>query len=180
MPSSATELNDVVCEKMEQLNLTAFENKLAGSLSGGNKRKLSVAMAMIGSPSILFLDEPSTGMDPVSLSNVSRRFMWDVISEISTYNKETTVVLTTHSMEECEALWTRVDIMVGGGLKCLADSNEEVADLVLRHYDSLDTKIKITENDIEEACGLFGQPAWKDRIDVDDPTGDVIAKETAM
>ncbi|GLE02420.1 hypothetical protein PINS_up011258 [Pythium insidiosum] len=92
-----SELASVVQEKMEQLNLTAFENKLAGSLSGGNKRKLSVAIAMIGSPSILFLDEPSTGMDPVS-----RRFMWDVISEISTYNKEATVVLTTHSMEECE------------------------------------------------------------------------------
>ncbi|GMF52592.1 unnamed protein product [Phytophthora lilii] len=92
---------------MEQLNLTAFKDKLAGSLSGGNKRKLSVAIAMIGSPKILFLDEPSTGMDPVS-----RRFMWDVISEIPTYNKESTVVLTTHSMEECEALCTRVGIMV--------------------------------------------------------------------
>lgn len=111
-----SDLDLVVREKMEQLNLTAFEDKLAGSLSGGNKRKLSVAIAMIGSPRILFLDEPSTGMmDPVS-----RRFMWDVISEISTYNKESTVVLTTHSMEECEALCTRVGIMVGGELKCTA------------------------------------------------------------
>ncbi|KAL3669971.1 hypothetical protein V7S43_005343 [Phytophthora oleae] len=112
-----SDLAFVVHEKMEQLNLTAFEDKLAGSLSGGNKRKLSVAIAMIGSPSILFLDEPSTGMDPVS-----RRFMWDVISEISTYNKESTVVLTTHSMEECEALCTRVGIMVGGELKCLGSA----------------------------------------------------------
>jgi ATP-binding cassette subfamily A (ABC1) protein 3 len=48
-------------------------------LSGGNKRKLSVAMAMIGNPSIIFLDEPSTGMDPKA-----RRFMWKVISKIAT------------------------------------------------------------------------------------------------
>ncbi|OWZ24407.1 ABCA1 lipid exporter [Phytophthora megakarya] len=67
---SSSDLDFVVDEKMKQLNLTVFENKLAGSLSGGNKRKLSVAIAMIGSPTILFLDEPSTGMDPVS-----RRFL---------------------------------------------------------------------------------------------------------
>ena len=59
------------------MDLTDFADKAAGSLSGGNKRKLSVAIAMIGSPSIVFLDEPSTGMDPVS-----RRFMWDVISKM--------------------------------------------------------------------------------------------------
>ncbi|RLN54985.1 hypothetical protein BBJ28_00026615, partial [Nothophytophthora sp. Chile5] len=69
------------------------------SLSGGNKRKLSVAIALIGSPPIIFLDEPSTGMDPVS-----RRFMWDVIADISTRGKNSTIVLTTHSMEESEAL----------------------------------------------------------------------------
>ena len=54
-----------------QLDLKDFEHNIAGSLSGGNKRKLSVAVATIGDPSIVFLDEPSTGMDPVA-----RRFMW--------------------------------------------------------------------------------------------------------
>ena len=63
--------------QLREMDLTDFADKAAGSLSGGNKRKLSVAIAMIGSPSIVFLDEPSTGMDPVS-----RRFMWDVISKI--------------------------------------------------------------------------------------------------
>ncbi|RHY02314.1 hypothetical protein DYB25_008542 [Aphanomyces astaci] len=108
------DVNMVVVEKMRQMNLNSFEHKLAGTLSGGNKRKLSVAMAMIGSPPIIFLDEPSTGMDPVS-----RRFMWDVIADVSTTQKESTIVLTTHSMEECEALCTRVGIMVGGRLRCL-------------------------------------------------------------
>eukprot|EP00644_Phytophthora_capsici_P017585 jgi/Phyca11/120597/e_gw1.42.53.1 len=107
-------LDRVVAEKIQQLNLADFEHKLAGSLSGGNKRKLSVAIAMIGNPAIIFLDEPSTGMDPVS-----RRFMWDVIADISTRGKESTIVLTTHSMEECEALCSRVGIMVGGRLRCL-------------------------------------------------------------
>ncbi|CAK4776692.1 unnamed protein product [Aphanomyces euteiches] len=108
------DVNKVVLEKMKQLNLMSFEHKLAGTLSGGNKRKLSVAIAMIGSPPIIFLDEPSTGMDPVS-----RRFMWDVIADVSTTQKESTIVLTTHSMEECEALCSRVGIMVGGRLRCL-------------------------------------------------------------
>lgn len=60
-----------------QLDLKDFEHKTAGSLSGGNKRKLSVAVATIGEPSIVFLDEPSTGMDPVA-----RRFMWKGIAMI--------------------------------------------------------------------------------------------------
>ncbi|KUF75756.1 ABC transporter A family member 1 [Phytophthora nicotianae] len=185
----SSDLDFVVREKMEQLNLTAFEDKLAGSLSGGNKRKLSVAIAMIGSPRILFLDEPSTGMDPVS-----RRFMWDVISEISTYNKESTVVLTTHSMEECEALCTRVGIMVGGELKCLGSvqhlknrfgdglmfdaklqtpSAEDVSELVLRHFDSVDTRIE--EGDLTETCQLFGNAAWTQKIVNTHPTGHAIA-----
>ncbi|KAF0712753.1 hypothetical protein As57867_004679, partial [Aphanomyces stellatus] len=107
-------INQTVVDKMEQMNLNDFEHKLAGTLSGGNKRKLSVAIAMIGSPPIIFLDEPSTGMDPVS-----RRFMWDVIADISTRSKESTILLTTHSMEECEALCSRVGIMVGGRLRCV-------------------------------------------------------------
>ncbi|GMF33894.1 unnamed protein product [Phytophthora fragariaefolia] len=186
---SSSDLDFVVSEKVEQLNLTAFEDKLAGSLSGGNKRKLSVAIAMIGSPRILFLDEPSTGMDPVS-----RRFMWDVISEISTYNKESTVVLTTHSMEECEALCTRVGIMVGGELKCLgsvqhlksrfgdglmfdaklqAPSAEAVASLVSRHLESVDARIDA--DDLAETCQLFGDASWAQKLVSTHPTGHAVA-----
>ncbi|CAK4308096.1 unnamed protein product, partial [Aphanomyces euteiches] len=92
------QVDAVVQEKLAQLQLEDFEDKLAQSLSGGTKRKLSVAMALIGAPPILFLDEPSTGMDPVS-----RRFMWDVLADVSTKSHESTILLTTHSMEECEA-----------------------------------------------------------------------------
>ncbi|KAE9002859.1 ABC transporter A family member 1 [Phytophthora rubi] len=98
---------------MNKLKIQAFANKLAGSLSGGNKRKLSLAIAMIGEPSVLVLDEPSTGVDPFS-----RRLLWDVILEASVQSRRSTVMLTTHSMEECEALCSKAGIMVDGGLRC--------------------------------------------------------------
>lgn len=69
------QINQVVDEKISELGLTEYADRAAGGYSGGNKRKLSVAIAMIGEPSIVFLDEPSTGMDPVA-----RRFMWEVIT----------------------------------------------------------------------------------------------------
>jgi len=110
-------ISSVVSAKIQELDLVSYSNKLAGSLSGGNKRKTSVALAMIGEPLLLFLDEPSTGMDPVA-----RRFMWRVISRIATERKRCSIMLTTHSMEEAEALCTRIGIMVGGRLRCLGSS----------------------------------------------------------
>ena len=107
----------VVGDKVREMDLGAYEGKLAGSLSGGNKRKLGVAIAMIGAPRLIFLDEPSTGMDPVA-----RRFMWNVISRIATERKQCSIILTTHSMEEAEALCTKIGIMVGGRLRCLGST----------------------------------------------------------
>lgn len=95
------------------MNLTEYKKKAAGTLSGGNKRKLNVAIAMIGNPPVIMLDEPSAGMDPHA-----RRFMWKVISRISTQRKNSAVILTTHSMEEAEALSTNMGIMVDGEFKC--------------------------------------------------------------
>jgi ABC-type multidrug transport system ATPase subunit len=83
----------------------------AGTYSGGNRRKLSVGIALIGNPPVVFLDEPSTGMDPLS-----RRFMWDFIASTMA---ERAVILTTHSMEECEALCSRIGILVHGRLRCI-------------------------------------------------------------
>ncbi|KAL4476001.1 hypothetical protein ABPG72_007887 [Tetrahymena utriculariae] len=103
-----------VNEKLDELNLRKFENVVSRTYSGGNKRKLSVAIAMLGNPPIAFLDEPSTGMDPGN-----RRFMWNVISDIATNKKKTSIILTTHSMEEAEALGTKVGIVVGGNFQCM-------------------------------------------------------------
>lgn len=86
-------------------------------MSGGNKRKLSVAIAIIGNPQIILLDEPSAGMDPES-----RRFMWEVVARISN-EKTSSIILTTHLMEEAEALSTKMGIMVKGGMfKCFGSS----------------------------------------------------------
>ena len=80
-------------------------------MSGGNKRKLSVAMAIIGNPPVVLLDEPSAGMDPQA-----KRFMWSVVEKISQRDKRSAVICTTHSMEEAEALATKLGIMVRGGI----------------------------------------------------------------
>ena len=101
-----------------ELNLSDHRLKPAGTLSGGNKRKLSVAMATLGNPPIILLDEPSAGMDPEA-----RRFMWKVVSNISQRDGKSAVILTTHSMEEAEALSTKMGIMVRGGIfKCFGSS----------------------------------------------------------
>eukprot|EP00931_Biecheleriopsis_adriatica_P003540 TRINITY_DN105341_c0_g1_i1.p1 TRINITY_DN105341_c0_g1~~TRINITY_DN105341_c0_g1_i1.p1 ORF type:complete len:884 (+),score=199.22 TRINITY_DN105341_c0_g1_i1:354-2654(+) len=106
------------CDRMmRELSLSDHVDKLAMTLSGGNKRKLSLAISLMGSPPLVFLDEPSTGVDPAA-----RRLMWNVISSVSTLRRESTVVLTTHNMEEAEALCSRVGIMVGGRLRCIGSN----------------------------------------------------------
>jgi len=110
-------LTELVNQALRQMSLVEYADRISGSYSGGNKRKLSVAIAMIGGPELIFLDEPSTGMDPVA-----RRFMWDVITKISTERAQCSIILTTHSMEECEALCTRIGIMVDGRLRCLGSA----------------------------------------------------------
>ena len=102
---------------IEEMSLSEFTNKIAGRLSGGNKRKLSVAISFLCSPPIVLLDEPSTGMDPEA-----RRFMWSVIHKISTKGKKASVIMTTHSMDEAETLCKRMAIMVNGEFVCLGKS----------------------------------------------------------
>ncbi|XP_072296815.1 retinal-specific phospholipid-transporting ATPase ABCA4-like [Eucyclogobius newberryi] len=97
---------------IQKLGLTEYAGRCAGTYSGGNKRKLSTAIAMIGCPALVLLDEPTTGMDPHS-----KRFLWNAI--MSVIQDGRAVVLTSHSMEECEALCTRLAIMVNGTFKCL-------------------------------------------------------------
>lgn len=112
-------ITTVAQNKIDEMGLAEYADRYAGTYSGGNKRKLSVAIAMIGEPALVFLDEPSTGMDPVA-----KRFMWDVITEIVTKREKCSLILTTHSMEECEALCTRIGIMVGGVMRCLGSAQK--------------------------------------------------------
>ena len=112
-------INKVVMAMIQEMSLNEFINKRAGRLSGGNKRKLAVAISFLCSPPIVLLDEPSTGMDPEA-----RRFMWSVIHKISTKGKKASVIMTTHSMEEAETLCKRMAIMVKGEFVCLGKANE--------------------------------------------------------
>ncbi|KAL7377816.1 hypothetical protein ABVT39_004728 [Epinephelus coioides] len=97
---------------LRSLLLEPHADKLVRSYSGGNKRKLSAGMALIGGPPVIFLDEPSTGMDPVA-----RRLLWDAVTRTRESGKA--IIITSHSMEECEALCTRLAVMVNGQFKCL-------------------------------------------------------------
>uniref|UniRef100_A0A8C3LPC5 P-type phospholipid transporter n=1 Tax=Chrysolophus pictus TaxID=9089 RepID=A0A8C3LPC5_CHRPC len=108
----AEEIKRVAEWGIQKLGLPMYADQLAGTYSGGNKRKLSTAIALIGCPPLVLLDEPTTGMDPQS-----RRLLWDSI--VSVLRDGRAVVLTSHSMEECEALCTRLAIMVKGTFKCL-------------------------------------------------------------
>jgi len=128
------DLRRVVERQLDEFDLREYAGKLAGTLSGGNKRKLSVAIALIGDPPVVFLDEPSTGVDPVA-----RRFMWGVIARVASGDRGTTIVLTTHSMEEVEALCTRIGIMVGGRLRCLGTSQH----LKSRHGSGFVTEVRL-------------------------------------
>uniref|UniRef100_A0A8C1ZWV5 P-type phospholipid transporter n=1 Tax=Cyprinus carpio TaxID=7962 RepID=A0A8C1ZWV5_CYPCA len=107
-----SEISRVAEWGIQKLGLFEYAGCTAGTYSGGNKRKLSTAIAMIGCPALLLLDEPTTGMDPHS-----RRFLWNSIMSVIQGGRA--VVLTSHSMEECEALCTRLAIMVNGTFKCL-------------------------------------------------------------
>ncbi|KAK9882104.1 hypothetical protein WA026_018947 [Henosepilachna vigintioctopunctata] len=90
-------------------------DKQVKQLSGGNKRKLSTAIALIGDPPVLYLDEPTTGMDPAT-----KRYLWNALCAVRDSGK--CIVLTSHSMEECEALCTKIAIMVNGNFKCLGST----------------------------------------------------------
>ncbi|XP_048255576.1 phospholipid-transporting ATPase ABCA1-like isoform X2 [Haliotis rufescens] len=109
------DIKDVAEWAIRKLGLVKYANVIAGSYSGGNKRKLSTAIALIGNPPIIFLDEPTTGMDPKA-----RRFLWNCINSIIKDGRS--IILTSHSMEECEALCGRLAIMVNGRFKCIGST----------------------------------------------------------
>uniref|UniRef100_A0A0D9XCW9 ABC transporter domain-containing protein n=1 Tax=Leersia perrieri TaxID=77586 RepID=A0A0D9XCW9_9ORYZ len=91
-------------------------DKQVGKYSGGMKRRLSVAISLIGDPKVVFMDEPSTGLDPASRNN-----LWNVVKEAK---RNRAIILTTHSMEEAEVLCDRLGIFVDGDFQCLGNPKE--------------------------------------------------------
>ncbi len=100
----------------ERFDLTSIMNKRACKLSGGWQRRLSIAMALVSEPKILFLDEPTLGLDIIARSE-----LWDTLRMLK---GNTTVILTTHYLEEAEALSDRIGIMKDGRLIAVGTANE--------------------------------------------------------
>ena len=108
---------------LEEVELQDRSKAQVGQLSGGQKQRFSIAAALVNEPLVLFLDEPTTGLDPQA-----RRHLWGVIKRIRTEGK--TIVLTTHYMEEAEELCDRVAIMDAGKIIALASPRELVEQLI--------------------------------------------------
>ena len=109
--------NTKIAELTELLGLESVIKKKAGKLSGGWQRRLSIAMALISEPEILFLDEPTLGLDVLARSD-----LWDLIRSLK---GKVTIILTTHYMEEAEALSDRIAIMKDGKL-LICDTAERI------------------------------------------------------
>uniref|UniRef100_A0A8W7Q0T1 ABC transporter domain-containing protein n=1 Tax=Anopheles coluzzii TaxID=1518534 RepID=A0A8W7Q0T1_ANOCL len=131
------DLNRLISTYLTGLHINEHANKQTQHCSGGTRRKLSYAMAMVGAPKVVLLDEPSTGMDPKS-----KRFLWDTI--LASFHGKRCAMLTTHSMEEADALCSRVGIMVKGELRCLG-STQHLKNLYGAGY-TLEIKLKHIEN----------------------------------
>ena len=172
-------INQIVNAVIYEMRLEEFIKKMAGRLSGGNKRKLSVAISMLCNPPIILLDEPSTGMDPEA-----RRFMWSIIHKMSTMGKKSSIIMTTHSMDEAETLCKRMGIMVNGEFVCLGKANEiknkygygyelnlrikplseELEEeLYIRKY-NLDKNTKIDKSNIESILSQINKIDYMDEI----------------
>ncbi|KAL8042210.1 hypothetical protein ABFX02_09G035400 [Erythranthe guttata] len=111
-------LTQAVEESLKSVNLFhgGVADKKAGKYSGGMKRRLSVAISLIGDPKVVYMDEPSTGLDPAS-----RNMLWNVVKRAK---QNRAIILTTHSMEEAEHLCDRLGIFVDGSLQCVGNPKE--------------------------------------------------------
>ncbi|KAJ3123095.1 hypothetical protein HK098_002218 [Nowakowskiella sp. JEL0407] len=146
---------ETVDAALSEVGLTALASRKTKGLSGGEKRRLSIGIALVGNPKLVFLDEPTTGLDPEV-----RRMIWGIITKI---RNGRTVLLTTHSMEEAEALCQKIGIMAKGTLRCLAPPlrlKELYGSGYRLHFHCL-------ENDKERACMYIEQvlPGEWHRID---------------
>ena len=96
---SGKKLDNMVASMLKKVNLTKFAKRKAGGFSGGMKRRLSMANALMGGPGVVYMDEPSTGLDPAS-----KHALWDVIAAAKSQGGRS-MLLTTHSMEEADGTW---------------------------------------------------------------------------
>ena len=107
----AKEEKAAVMQAMKEMHLTRYRHFLVKQLSGGTRRRLSVTISMIGDPTIVILDEPSSGLDPQN-----RRRLWDFLAK---QRGRRAIIISTHSMEEADVLCNRIGIVTDGVLRCV-------------------------------------------------------------
>jgi len=136
-------------ELLRDLSLDEKHDARVGKLSGGQKQRLAVACALVGNPDILFLDEPTTGLDPQS-----RLQLWDIVQRFR--QKGGTVLLTTHYMEEAERLCDRVAIVDHGHLIALGTPAELIAKLEARNVIEFTSEPPLEQAVIESIASCAG------------------------
>ncbi|WP_337100048.1 ABC transporter ATP-binding protein [Paenibacillus sp. YIM B09110] len=133
-------------EVLEMINLTDQRNKHVKKLSGGQRQRLAIGLAMINDPTVIFLDEPTTGLDPQA-----RRNIWDIILKLKELGK--TTILTTHYMEEAEKLSDRVCIVDQGKIVSL-DTPSALIDRLTK-----EREVRLSLLDGEKAAAVTEQMA---------------------
>lgn len=122
-----------VSELLKEFKLDEVEKQKAKTLSGGWQRRLSIAMALINDPQILFLDEPTLGLDVIA-----RRELWNIIESLK---GKTTIILTTHYMEEAESLSDRIGIISNGKLIDVGTSQELIEKAKSKNFEDAFVKL---------------------------------------
>ena len=149
-------------ELLHGLSLDEKRNSRVGKLSGGQKQRLGVACALVGEPDILFLDEPTTGLDPQS-----RLQLWEIVSQYR--ERGGTVLLTTHYMEEAERLCDRIAIVDHGQRIALGTPKALIATLEAPNIIEVTTEPAVDEDAFRDVTGFHGATrlgtGWSLRVD---------------
>lgn len=143
-------------ELLKMVRLTEKDKSYVGNLSGGQKQRFSIVASLINDPELVFLDEPTTGLDPLA-----RRNLWDIILDIKKQGK--TIVLTTHYMEEAEKLCDRVAIMEKGHILAIGTVHkliEQVRDPYRISFISGSVPEKI-KKELSSCCGSYSSSNGK-------------------
>jgi ABC-2 type transport system ATP-binding protein len=150
------------------VNLNEKKNALVKDLSGGQKQRFTLASALVNDPEILFLDEPTTGLDPRA-----RRDVWELVRKINA--RGITIVLTTHYMEEAEYLCNRVAIMDAGQILAINDPHKLINDLSHTTQVSFLTDDEVTDATWQGIAGVEKMYSTKPKVIVEITNLEVIS-----